>query len=522
MSSGSSVVVMASAFGAGLVATAVFVAPGVAFGAGVGVVATAVFVAPGVAFVAGVVVGFGAGVVVGFGAGVVATAVFVAPGVAFGAGVVATAVFVAAGVVATEVFVAAGVAFGAGVVATAVFVAAGVVATEVFVAAGVAFGAGVVATAVFVAAGVVVAFGAGVVATAVFVAPGVAFGAGDVVVRVLTTRYVAVGNEPFLDSYNGTFDKATFAALQNIQNVLNGAGLSDVKATVPLNADVYNSRHPTPPYLSLYLSGDFPVDLAFFEGQAAPVLDGSISYNNVFDTLVSAFKAVGHGDLPIFIGEVGCPTGGDRRATAALAERFYKGLLKRLAANTGTPLRPKQSAKVYLFGHLDEDVKSVAPGAFEPHWVILRFDDQPKFPIDLTGLLRVRGAEPEGRGLRLPGARRAHPDRPINHRHLQLHHTDRFDVGSPPADASRAVRGSAPRRKQNRASTYGGEGQELDRGTQIDGFDAKLDLQLRSISQHARAGSVATQPWDLGRHAARRASRGWGGGATYLAPKLVS
>lgn len=236
-------------------------------------------------------------------------------------------------------------------------------------------------------------------------------------------KYVAVGNEPFLASYNGTFDKVTFPALRNIQNALNDAGLGDVKATVPLNADVYNSptSNPVPsagrfraditalmtemvsflannsapftvniyPYLSLYLSDDFPVDFAFFEGQAAPVLDGAISYTNVFDanfdTLVSALRAVGHGDLPIFIGEVGWPTDGDRRATAALAERFYNGLLKRLAANTGTPLRPNQYMEVYLFGLLDEDVKSVAPGAFERHWGILRFDGQPKFPIDLTG-----------------------------------------------------------------------------------------------------------------------------------------
>jgi hypothetical protein len=192
---------------------------------------------------------------------------------------------------------------------------------------------------------------------------------------------VAVGNEPFLASYNGTFDKVTFPALRNIQNALNDAGLGDVKATVPLNADVYNSptSNPVPsagrfrtditalmtqmvsflannsapftvkiyPYLSLYLSDDFPVDLAFFEGQTAPVLDGGISYTNVFDTLVSALKAVGHGDLRIFVGEVGWPTGGDMRPTAALAERFYNGLLKRLAANTGTPLQPNQYMEVY-------------------------------------------------------------------------------------------------------------------------------------------------------------------------------
>ncbi|CAH8324036.1 unnamed protein product [Eruca vesicaria subsp. sativa] len=39
--------------------------------------------------------------------------------------------------------------------------------------------------------------------------------------------FVAVGNEPFLKSYNGTFINLTFPALQNIQNALNEAGLGN-------------------------------------------------------------------------------------------------------------------------------------------------------------------------------------------------------------------------------------------------------------------------------------------------------
>ncbi|XP_062214371.1 glucan endo-1,3-beta-glucosidase 8-like [Phragmites australis] len=240
----------------------------------------------------------------------------------------------------------------------------------------------------------------------------------------VTIKYVAVGNEPFLASYNGTFDKVTFPALQNIQNALNEAGLGDtIKATVPLNADVYFSpaNNPVPsagrwradvadlmtqmaqflsnnsapftvniyPFISLFLNDDFPVNFAFFDGGATPVVDNGISYTNVFDanfdTLVAALKAVGHGDLPIIVGEVGWPTDGDKHATNAYAQRFYNGLLKRLAANTGTPVRPNQYIEVYLFGLLDEDIKSVAPGNFERHWGILRYDGQPKYPMDLTG-----------------------------------------------------------------------------------------------------------------------------------------
>nr|CAB3455782.1 unnamed protein product [Digitaria exilis] len=240
----------------------------------------------------------------------------------------------------------------------------------------------------------------------------------------VTIKYVAVGNEPFLESYNGSFINVTFPALQNIQNALNDAGIGDrIKATVPLNADVYNSppSHPVPsagrfrtdiaelmtdivkflaknnapftvniyPFLSLYLNDNFPLDYAFFDGGATPVNDNGVLYTNVFDanfdTLVAALKAVGNGDMPVVVGEVGWPTDGDKHAKASYAERFYAGLLKRLAANTGTPARPNQYIEVYLFGLVDEDKKSVAPGNFERHWGILRYDGQPKFPMDLTG-----------------------------------------------------------------------------------------------------------------------------------------
>ncbi|KAI9093674.1 hypothetical protein K1719_027123 [Acacia pycnantha] len=236
-------------------------------------------------------------------------------------------------------------------------------------------------------------------------------------------KYVAVGNEPFLKSYNNSFLNITLPALQNIQNALNEANLGDtVKATVPLNADVYESPvdNPVPsagrfradisdlmtqivqflnkngapftvniyPFLSLYGNDDFPFNYAFFDGVTNPINDNGIQYTNVFDanfdTLVSALTSVGLGNMPILVGEVGWPTDGDKNANAANALRFYNGLLPRLAANKGTPRRPGY-IEVYLFGLIDEDAKTVAPGNFERHWGIFRYDGQPKFPMDLSG-----------------------------------------------------------------------------------------------------------------------------------------
>lgn len=241
-------------------------------------------------------------------------------------------------------------------------------------------------------------------------------------------RYVAVGNEPFLTSYNGSFLNNTLPALKNIQNALNDAGVGDsIKATVPLNADVYNSPpdNPVPsagrfrsdinglmteivqfldankapftvniyPFLSLYGNDDFPFNYAFFDGGSNPIPDNGIMYTNVFDanfdTLVSALRAVGFGNMPIIVGEVGWPTDGDKNANIGNALRFYNGLLPRLASNRGTPLRPGY-IEVYLFGLVDENAKSIAPGAFERHWGIFSYDGQPKFPMDLSGQGQIK------------------------------------------------------------------------------------------------------------------------------------
>uniref|UniRef100_A0A1J3FDZ1 glucan endo-1,3-beta-D-glucosidase n=1 Tax=Noccaea caerulescens TaxID=107243 RepID=A0A1J3FDZ1_NOCCA len=235
-------------------------------------------------------------------------------------------------------------------------------------------------------------------------------------------KYVAVGNEPFLTSYNGSFINLTYPALVNIQTALNDAGVGDfIKATVPLNADVYNSppdnqvpsagrfrddilqemtlivnflaQNKAPftvniyPFLSLYLSTDFPFDYAFFDGQNT-VNDNGVIYTNVFDasfdTLLASLNALNHGDMEVIVGEVGWPTDGDKNANVQNAERFYSGLLPRLANNVGTPMR-KSYIEVYLFGFIDEDAKSVAPGNFERHWGIFKYDGQPKFPVDFRG-----------------------------------------------------------------------------------------------------------------------------------------
>ncbi|KAL8102772.1 glucan endo-1,3-beta-glucosidase 5-like [Apium graveolens] len=233
-------------------------------------------------------------------------------------------------------------------------------------------------------------------------------------------RYVAVGNEPFLKTYKDMFLLTTFPALKNVQAALIKAGLGrQVKVTVPLNADVYESSTDLPsggnfrsdihdlmmsiikflsdsgspitiniyPFLSLYADPHFPVDFAFFSGNAAPVVDGSISYTNVFDanldTLVWALEKNGFSSLPIIIGEVGWPTDGDSNANKNYARRFNQGLFDRIIKGQGTPKRPTSPPEIYLFGLIDEDAKSIDPGNFERHWGLFNYDGSIKYQINL-------------------------------------------------------------------------------------------------------------------------------------------
>ncbi|CDP12875.1 unnamed protein product [Coffea canephora] len=235
-------------------------------------------------------------------------------------------------------------------------------------------------------------------------------------------KHVAVGNEPFLKSYNGSFTHTVFPALKNVQRALDEAGLGDkIKASIPQNADVYDSGSGGPsegnfrsdvrglmieivnflkenkspflvniyPFLSLYENPDFPIGFAFFDGNAQPIRDHNVQYTNMFDanldTLVSSLRKAGAPNLEIIVGEIGWPTDGDVYGNATMAKKFYDGLFKKLVGSKkGSPLRP-EPVEVYLFSLTDENLKSIAPGYFERHWGIFRYDGQPKFALDFSG-----------------------------------------------------------------------------------------------------------------------------------------
>ncbi|CAN6681014.1 unnamed protein product [Malus baccata var. baccata] len=244
-------------------------------------------------------------------------------------------------------------------------------------------------------------------------------------------NYVAVGNEPFLKTYNGTYLQTTLPALKNIQEALNNAGLgSQVKATVPFNADIYFSpdsdhvpstgnfrpeirnsiieilqylnTNEAPftvniyPFLSLYGNIYFPFGFAFFDGTSKPIKDGNLLYTNVFDanfdTLLWSLTKAGFPEMKIIVGEVGWPTDGDINANIGNAKRFNQGMIQHALSGDGTPAR-KGKLDVYLFSLIDENMKNIAPGNFERHWGIFEYDGKPKYNLDLSGTMQNKAVE---------------------------------------------------------------------------------------------------------------------------------
>ncbi|KAI3692972.1 hypothetical protein L6452_32798 [Arctium lappa] len=102
------------------------------------------------------------------------------------------------------------------------------------------------------------------------------------------------------------------------------------------------------------------------------------------DTLTYSLKKVGAHNVEIIVGEIGWPTDGHKQTNAKMVQKFYTRLLKKIASNQGTPLHPGY-IEVYSFSLTDENSKSIAPGNFDRHWGIFRYDDQPKYPLDFSG-----------------------------------------------------------------------------------------------------------------------------------------
>ncbi|XP_059626434.1 glucan endo-1,3-beta-glucosidase 9 [Cornus florida] len=240
-------------------------------------------------------------------------------------------------------------------------------------------------------------------------------------------EYIAVGDEPFLQSYGEQFYPFVVGAVINIQAALIRAKLANnVKVVVPCSSDTFQSESGLPskghfrsdvnrtmiqlltflsknrspffvnisPFLSYHQNRNISLSFALFEETAHHRNDSHRTYKNSFDlsydTLVTALYTAGFPEMDIVIGQIGWPTDGATNATPSIAAKFMKGLMDHLHSKSGTPLRPRKfPIETYIFSLLDEDQRNTTAGSFERHWGVFTFDGQAKYRADFGQGLRT-------------------------------------------------------------------------------------------------------------------------------------
>ncbi|KAG7534718.1 Glycoside hydrolase family 17 [Arabidopsis thaliana x Arabidopsis arenosa] len=232
-------------------------------------------------------------------------------------------------------------------------------------------------------------------------------------------EYVAVGDEPFLQSYGNQYRPFVIGAAMNIQNALAKASLAnDVKVVVPSSFDSFLSesgrpssghfradlnktmiellsfltKHHSPffvtisPFLSFHQNKNISLDFSLFKQAAQAHKDGRKTYRNSFDlsydTLVSALSTIGFSEVDIVVSKIGWPTDGAANATSPTAEAFSKGLMGHLEKKTSSLPRPP--IETYIESLLDEDQRNLSSGNFERHWGVFTFDGQAKYSFNFS------------------------------------------------------------------------------------------------------------------------------------------
>ncbi|XP_024973866.1 glucan endo-1,3-beta-glucosidase 9 [Cynara cardunculus var. scolymus] len=245
-------------------------------------------------------------------------------------------------------------------------------------------------------------------------------------------EYIAVGDEPFLQTYGSQFYPFVVGAAINIEAALIRAKLANkVKVVIPCSFDAFQSESGVPskghfrsdinktmisvlkflsktqspffvsisPFLSYYQNKNISLDFALYKPTAHSHNDSHRSYKNSFelsyDTLITALTVAGFSQIDIVISQIGWPTDGAPNATVSNAEVFTKGLLDHFRSKKGTPLRPRtMPIEIYLHTLLDEDQRNITAGNFERHWGLFTFDGQAKYQVDFDqGTKRLVNAQ---------------------------------------------------------------------------------------------------------------------------------
>ncbi|PPD77256.1 hypothetical protein GOBAR_DD25822 [Gossypium barbadense] len=200
---------------------------------------------------------------------------------------------------------------------------------------------------------------------------------------------VTIGNEVI----PGPLGSNVPAAMNNIRNALDSAGITLAKVTTVLPGTALAASYPpsagafgsditetmtgiaailaqedTPLLINVYPYFAYASDpshisaqYAMFTSTAPVVIDGSFQYFNLFDAMVDAFNAalekINFGNVKVAVAETGWSTVGNEPYTSvANAQTYNRNLLNHVTQN-GTPRRPDYIMPTFFFEMFNEDLK---------------------------------------------------------------------------------------------------------------------------------------------------------------------
>ncbi|CAO2834712.1 unnamed protein product [Amaranthus hypochondriacus] len=221
--------------------------------------------------------------------------------------------------------------------------------------------------------------------------------------------WITVGNE-MVPSTTASFIPQ---AMNNILSALNAAGLTQIKISTVVNANVLSVSSPPSAAsfspesiafmqgISIWLAGTnnplmvnlypyfayasnpskIPLDYALFN-TTQPVIDGNYKYFSLFEAMVDGFytalEKIGGNNVTLVVSETGWPTKGNDPYTSTQNAEFYNQRLINKMKTVGTPKRPNDLLYIFIFAMFNENKK--APGV-EQNWGMYYPNMDPVYPL---------------------------------------------------------------------------------------------------------------------------------------------
>ncbi|KAK2974968.1 hypothetical protein RJ640_009127 [Escallonia rubra] len=226
----------------------------------------------------------------------------------------------------------------------------------------------------------------------------------------VTINYISVGNEVIPGEYAGFI----VPAMQNLQKILDDKGLAGISITTVVSGQTLANSYPPSaaifsaearetlvqvlkflsaqanplminvyPYFAYASDPDnVRLDYAQFTASGPVVVDGSLSYQNLFDAIVDSFfwamEKEGVTDVELVVSESGWPSAGNGKLTTPeLAATYNKNFMEHVMKN-GTPKKPNSYIEGFIFAMFNENLK---PDGVEQNFGLFYPTMDPVYPI---------------------------------------------------------------------------------------------------------------------------------------------